>query len=91
MRAELKVLTRATRDKEEEDVATKEWAFIANVIDRMLFCIFFVGNVILLSAFIWHRPGELDTCGGAAVSLGGSSSSALDAGVSDVSIVNGTL
>jgi len=63
VRSELKVLTRATREKEEEDVATKEWSFVANVIDRMLFCLFFVGNVILLSAFIWHRPGEVDTCG----------------------------
>ncbi len=86
MKAELRVLTRATRDKDEEDVATKEWAFIANVIDRMLFCIFFICNVILLSAFIWHRPGDLDTCGGA-----GAGSSVTGGDSISVTGVNGTL
>lgn len=52
--AELQLLTASIKDQDSRDRVKKEWEFLGRVLDRFLFWLFLLANVIILSAFLAH-------------------------------------
>jgi hypothetical protein len=52
--AELQLLTASIKDQDFRDRVKKDWEFLGRVLDRFLFWLFLLANVIILSAFLAH-------------------------------------
>ena len=52
----LRVYTAEKKQNECENVASAEWYFIATVFDRLLFWMFLIANIVVLSLFFWRHP-----------------------------------